>query len=128
MTETAKSHLKRVWDSMKRSRRFDRDNLDTPLKRCLTAFDLTLLGIGNTIDPYFIFLVLRKYGRSWYLRPNWYSNPWQIWTVYFFVIFGCWCNSFLKRFVLCWAWFANTEGNSKVFSVQLFSIHYFISN
>ncbi|CAH8507181.1 unnamed protein product [Schistosoma bovis] len=47
MTETAKSHLKRVWDSMKRSRRFDRDNLDTPLKRCLTAFDLTLLGIGN---------------------------------------------------------------------------------
>ncbi|CAH8498769.1 unnamed protein product [Schistosoma intercalatum] len=47
MTETAKSHLKRVWESMKRSRRFDRDNLDTPLKRCLTAFDLTLLGIGN---------------------------------------------------------------------------------
>ncbi|CAH8519052.1 unnamed protein product [Heterobilharzia americana] len=47
MTDTTKSHLKRLWESMKRSRRFERDNLDTPLKRCLTAFDLTLLGIGN---------------------------------------------------------------------------------
>ncbi|KAH8859629.1 Cationic amino acid transporter 4 [Schistosoma japonicum] len=47
MTETVKSHLERIWESMKRSRRSDRDTLDTPLKRCLTAFDLTLLGIGN---------------------------------------------------------------------------------
>ncbi|OON22595.1 hypothetical protein X801_01506 [Opisthorchis viverrini] len=32
---------------MKRSHRVDSDAMQTPLNRCLTAFDLTLLGIGN---------------------------------------------------------------------------------
>ncbi|KAF6777081.1 hypothetical protein AHF37_03697 [Paragonimus kellicotti] len=45
--DTITSTSKRVWGAMKRSHRVDGDAMQTPLNRCLTAFDLTLLGIGN---------------------------------------------------------------------------------
>ncbi|KAA0200807.1 Cationic amino acid transporter [Fasciolopsis buskii] len=45
--ENVKSKCSRVWGAMKRSHRVEGDGMKTPLNRCLTAFDLTLLGIGN---------------------------------------------------------------------------------
>ncbi|KAG5451562.1 Cationic amino acid transporter 4 [Clonorchis sinensis] len=47
MIQTTRATCRRVWDAMKRSHRVDSDAMQTPLNRCLTAFDLTLLGIGN---------------------------------------------------------------------------------
>ncbi|CAL8095407.1 unnamed protein product [Calicophoron daubneyi] len=45
--ESTRGYCSKVWGAMKRSHRLDGDAMQTPLNRCLNAFDLTLLGIGN---------------------------------------------------------------------------------
>ncbi|KAL3309939.1 Cationic amino acid transporter 4 [Cichlidogyrus casuarinus] len=45
--ERFSSKSKELWRGMRRSKPLTSSNMDTPLKRCLTVFDLTLLGIGN---------------------------------------------------------------------------------
>lgn len=54
--ENVKSKCSRVWGAMKRSHRVEGDGMKTPLNRCLTAFDLTLLGIGKHHTFIVIFL------------------------------------------------------------------------
>ncbi|VDK35533.1 unnamed protein product [Taenia asiatica] len=45
----AKTCLGEVWKAMKRRKTLGSSSLETPLHRCLNVFDLTLLGLGQTI-------------------------------------------------------------------------------
>lgn len=42
----------RIVDVFNRKKQLEADVLETPLKRCLTTFDLTLLGIGEYVYNY----------------------------------------------------------------------------
>ncbi|VDL90270.1 unnamed protein product [Schistocephalus solidus] len=42
-----KARMQDLWRAMKRTKSLQVDHLETPLNRCLTVFDLTLLGLGN---------------------------------------------------------------------------------
>ncbi|VDO02198.1 unnamed protein product, partial [Rodentolepis nana] len=47
VSSRVKTRLKEIWRAMKRTKTLESSSLETPLRRCLNVFDLTLLGLGN---------------------------------------------------------------------------------
>nr|CDS34089.1 cationic amino acid transporter,amino acid polyamine transporter i,amino acid permease associated region [Hymenolepis microstoma] len=47
VSSRAKTRMKEIWRAMKRTKTLESSSLETPLRRCLNVFDLTLLGLGN---------------------------------------------------------------------------------
>ncbi|XP_037076504.1 cationic amino acid transporter 4-like [Pollicipes pollicipes] len=47
--ERLTTHVSEVWYKLARKRPMEEDSMQTPLKRCLTTFDITLLGVGHMV-------------------------------------------------------------------------------